>query len=120
MWNDTKTYLLLHSPFIITMAWLFLSEFSTRGIKLAGVIFVLIHLVTITAYFLHLGDDFGMGTYFMMYLAIPALVLYFKMMRLPREDQRPGIYIPLAILLIPALGIAGLIIFLTTTPMDWR
>ena len=120
MWNDTQCYLALHGPFIMTMAWLVLSELSVPGVKLAGMLFFLIHVVTVIAYLLHLGDDFAMGTYLMMFAAVPGAVLYFKMLRLPRNEQRPAIYLPLAVALVPLLGIAGLILAFMNTPMDWR
>lgn len=120
MIEDTQAYLALHAPFIIMMLWIAATEHSSRWLKTTAIVFISVHLITIAAYFANLGDDFAIAAYWSMYLAIPGAVLYFKLISKPPELRRPLLYVPLALLVVPVLGFAGIVTALMIAPMDWR
>lgn len=120
MIEDAGAYLALHAPFLATLAWLARTEWSSRFTKCVTSGVVLIHFITILAYFLKLGDDFAIVTYWSMYFVLPVSLLYLKLIRKPRELRRPLPYIPLAVLAVPALGFVGIILALVVSPVDFH
>ena len=120
MLEDVQLYLILHFPFIAIMLGLVVTEFSMRGMKPIGALFLLIHVISVIAYAFKLGDDFGRGAYFMMYLVVPTAVLCFKHELKPPAERCPIWYMPYAVIIVPLLGVAGLLAALTVFPLDWR
>lgn len=120
MIEDIGAYMGLHAPFIATLVWLIRTEWAVRWTRIVSLGVALAHSITIAAYLLDLGDDFANTSYWSMYLVLPATVLYLKLIRQPRGSRRPWLYIPLALVGLPALGLAGIIAALIISPIDFR
>jgi len=120
MMDDAKLYLAIHGPFVVSALWMCISEWRQKAARIALAGLAAVHLITLLAYFLKLGDDFARATYGGMFFAIPLLLIYLKHVNRENELRRPWLIFPLALVAIPLAGLAGLTLALIITPMDWR
>ncbi|PCJ55336.1 MAG: hypothetical protein COA79_21070 [Planctomycetota bacterium] len=76
MLEDTLVFLLIHSPFIITMI-ISLKTGSNKNYKIPiFVIFISFYVITVLAYLAKGGDDFSFFHYFSFYFLIPLSVCF--------------------------------------------
>lgn len=118
MSNDVKFYLAIHAPFALWMLLLVLTS-RTKLWIVSAMIFAALHAITISSYFMKLGDDFAILHYWSLYFAMPALVIYLNLWSEEPAKRKLKLYIPIA-LAIPLTSIAGIVLALSVTPMDWR
>ena len=118
--NDLKAYMALHGPFALWMLWMWSTEYRNNTAKLAAFCYLLIHTITIVAYVGRMGDDFAIGAYWFMYLAIPALMIYLKHLRKEPEERHPGRYFALALAGVPITGFLGVLLAFTVAPFSFK
>jgi hypothetical protein len=111
MIEDTIVYLILHAPFLLTLIWLSKTELKCMFTKVLIMTLSVIHLITITAYILKLGDDFAILSYWSMYLILPASVIYLKADE-PKENIKLRFSL-FALLGLPILGFIGILVAIT-------
>ena len=116
MAEDTKIYLALHAPFLITLLWLAKTEWESSFTKKITIGIALVHAITITAYIFDLGDDFAIMTYWSMYIIMPVAIINLKTDR--KEKNQDTMYFLFAIIGQPILGFLGIILALVIEPFN--
>lgn len=119
MIRTALAYLALHSPFVATLAWLARSEWHARFTRIMCVTIALAHAMTIGAWFLGLDDDFAILFYWSMYFLLPSAILYLKLFSKEPEARRWFMYVLLALIAMPLLGIAGILLAFVADPLDF-